>query len=92
METMHPTNVTRGPKLQFPVLAQPQPCMQAAAFQNGTNGTSATITTVLALLNVCNTTIPIGFGDPELWQGEAVLYPLADPGGKAPLPADPGRF
>lgn len=52
MDTMHPANISGGPAMQFPILGQEQPCLQAAGF-TGNNSV------MIALLNICNTTIPV---------------------------------
>ena len=79
------------------ILGEHQPCLQAAAFR-GAGGAA-----VLAVLNICNTTIPVTLEmsaalsgasvDVALnGSGSATVYDLNDPGGKAPLPAEPDVF
>jgi hypothetical protein len=70
METMHPVNFTGGPTVQVLVLGEPQPCLQAAAFLR-----SGSAHMVLAVLNICNTTIPISLNSSSTSSGKA---PTAD--------------
>ena len=80
--------------LRLRILGQPQPCLQAAAFC-GAGGQ-----TVLAVLNICNTTIPVtlDISGAEVARAttggmhSATVYDLTDPGGKAPLPTTPDVF
>ena len=51
MDTMHPVNISGNPNMQIPIFGEPQPCLQAAAFRGAH--------TVVAMLNICNTTIPV---------------------------------
>ena len=92
MATMHPVNVSGGPAMQAPILGSKQPCLQAAAFRGSAEGAAAADAdaTVFAVLNICNTTIAATLGAASA--GAAVIYDLADPGGKAPLPAEPDSF
>ena len=84
METMHPIEIVGpAPLLQMNILGEQQPCLQAAAFRGNKPGEA-----VLAILNICNTTIPVTLEG----GGSATVYDLMDPGGKASLPAKPDDF
>ena len=84
METMHPVNITgHAPLMQLPILGEQQPCLQAAVFR-GKRPDEA----VIAVLNICNTTIPVTLEA----GGSATVYDLTDAGGKAALPAKPDVF
>ena len=84
MTTMHPVDIVgHAPLLQMKILGEQQPCLQAAAFR-GKQPAEA----VLAILNICNTTIPVTLEG----GGSATVYDLTDPGGKAGLPAKPDDF
>ena len=47
-DTMHAVNISQGPALQFQIMGEAQPCLQAAAFAGG-NGMT------IAILNICAT-------------------------------------
>ena len=84
MSTMHPVEIVgHAPLLQMDILGEQQPCLQAAAFR-GKKSAEA----VLAILNICNTTIPVTLEG----GGSVTVYDLMDPGGKAGLPAKPDDF
>eukprot|EP01048_Picozoa_sp_COSAG05_P034226 COSAG05_NODE_14181_length_405_cov_0.830065_1_plen_121_part_01 len=86
MESMHGVKIegrddAPPPMLQVPILGEQQPCLQAAAFLRGGKQPSSDGEAVIAVLNICNTTIPItlllesaaGSG------GSATVYDLMDP-------------
>ena len=88
MESMHPVKIEgNAPLMPLPILGERQPCLQAAAFR----GRKPTGEAVIALLNICNTTIPITLLESAAG-GSATVYDLTDPGGKSGLPATPDVF
>jgi hypothetical protein len=92
---MHAVRVTDSPMAPLPILGEDQPCVQAAAFSQA-DGSVA-----LALLNICNQTVPCDLGDINGGSGghrqavSASVYSLLDAGtggGWAALPADPSAL
>ena len=77
--------------MPVPILGERQPCLQAAAFRGKEPAAGAEAETVIALLNICNTTIPIKL-EGGTTGGSATVYDLMDPGGKSGLPATPDVF
>ena len=73
--------------MQLPILGEKQPCLQAAAFRAKAPASQA----VIAVLNICNTTIPVTLLD-RASGGSAIVYDLMDPGGKSRLPSRPDVF
>jgi hypothetical protein len=88
-DTMHPVNISGpapgAPMMQVPIKGEHQPCLQAAAFRRKSEA-------VFAVLNICNTTIPVTLPPTTTGDHIATVYDLTDPGGKAPLPANPAVF